>query len=420
MKNRKNLAIIIQNLVHYYTIKELIPKLKEEGYTYDLIVPFSVDPGSGFDDISNSTYEEIKSREENISRETKADYDVILEPYEMFGLKINSNYKIKYYYGLLSAKINWTFNLKNFIDYDAVFLYSEYEAELIKKMGVEVEVVPFIKYLKFSNNASKVLKNNKQTVLYLPTYGKESSLQKKSKELIRNLKDKYYVITKIHHGSQYLTEEKMSFKTIKELSDEFYGQEKDNIELFERADYVITDTSGVLFEAIFLEKPVAIFSPNVNLHRFNEKIPTFQQQIVDEFNIIYTFNVQEMRKEIDATINDNNYIKKIKKIKEKYFPSVKNPLDSYMTILSKYIKGTVSENVDFRKITNKEIKNDLEKLKKDNYIEKILKEKEVRITSLEEEKKLLLNEKDKFKDLYHQRISILMYNKIKKLFGGKK
>jgi hypothetical protein len=97
------------------------------------------------------------------------------------------------------------------------------------------------------------LDKNKKTILYLPTHGDLSSVDKITPELI-TLSKKYNIIVKLHY---YISREepdrlkKLTYKNFLTYNDDF-----DLLLLLKKADVVLSDNSSAIFDAILADKPI--------------------------------------------------------------------------------------------------------------------------------------------------------------------
>ncbi len=108
--------------------------------------------------------------------------------------------------------------------------------------------------------------SNKKTMLYLPTHGNLSSLsyiRPQIEELLRH----YNIIIRPH---QYMLRFAGAKKTLErfrlELGEsikeiEWADDFTDALELFAAADFVVSDNSGTIFDAVLLDKPVVLIDP---------------------------------------------------------------------------------------------------------------------------------------------------------------
>lgn len=96
-------------------------------------------------------------------------------------------------------------------------------------------------------------------LLYLPTYGELSTLGKFA-DLLPQLNPKIPVRIKLHHASEFADKDiiaKLEAEPRVTLLDGYH----DALDDIAAADVVLSDYSGAIFDAMFLERPVALFQP---------------------------------------------------------------------------------------------------------------------------------------------------------------
>lgn len=356
MDSEKTIAITIQNLVQFYSMKNGIDALTAKGYLVDIFVPISED-SLGFGNMFNETYHSLVDIGYNPLRtvDKSKKYKILLEPYPMDDyIKFNFKYRIKYKYAPIAAKPKLTCNPENNIVYDAILCYGSYEANYLKAYA-NTYIIGNLKYINFSRSLST--KNNKQILLYLPTYGNNSSIDSVITSL-KSLKNDYYIITKAHHGTSFLNEEKNRIEKLKDISDEYYDHNTQLTDLLSQASVVLSDNSGSIFEAIYATVPLAIFADDLNQNKIGD-FNTTQYEIVKKEFVPYTNNPSDISKILKDALSEE-YIEKQKKLKEMLFYNSSDPIKDFVDIIEIYL----TDNID---ITNKFIHDVLVT----NYLEKI-------------------------------------------------
>lgn len=179
-KTKRDIAITFENFIQYQSLKYGIDYLIEKGITIDIYVPIN-NTGSGFGDMYNDIFEHLKSNGYNVYRKSNNEiiYKILLEPYPMDAyFKFNYEYRLKYKYGL-SAKPDPVYKPEWNIFYDAILVNGKYEAEFFD-VYAKPHIIGNLKYV----NYKKEFKENEKTILYLPTYGDLSSIEKIADTLI--------------------------------------------------------------------------------------------------------------------------------------------------------------------------------------------------------------------------------------------
>ena len=170
----------------------------KKGYSVDIYCN-DTDDNAGFKELFADIRKHMREKGYTVYEcAQKIKYKVLLEPYPT-GINIKSKYKIKYRYGNISAKPNIVYIPKNFIIYDCILCAGDYDSNYLSVFSKTYKTANQ-KYVNFHKIKSK--KYTKKVLLYLPTYGKESSIELIGDEL-KNLRKKYYIIAKIHHGTSF-------------------------------------------------------------------------------------------------------------------------------------------------------------------------------------------------------------------------
>jgi hypothetical protein len=115
-----------------------------------------------------------------------------------------------------------------------------------------------------------ILDSSKETILYAPTWGDLCTIDF-FLEAILNLKEKYNVIVKPHHNTILLEKDRM-----RRLGKARFvlGTDHDILELMAVADYVISDYSGAIFDAVFCRKPIVLLELPL-VHQLGKKLDQY-------------------------------------------------------------------------------------------------------------------------------------------------
>lgn len=342
-KANKSISIIFDDLTEFYTLRPIIDRLKKNHADIDIIVPFD----SGYNGLPEHTINTIKSlgyNPKNDAKETKK-YKILLTPYPNLHIvdRIKFTYHLKYSYGVLSAKPDPTYYPEWKVPYDGILSYNTYEAKLFNAYGVRTHTLPYWKY----NNLKKSPKNSEKPVLLiLPTFGKDiNCLHLFTKTSLSEIKKHYKIITKAHHAIHFNLEQDDSIDILKEMSDEYYDSDAEISSLLGQADLVLSDNSGAIFEAIYAEVPIAVFTKNLNQRKIGN-LNTLQHELVEEGLIPFTDQPDKILPMLQGI---DKYTKKQLDLKKKLFvaPS-KDPLKDYVDILDIYLNS--DETTDKHKI----------------------------------------------------------------------
>ena len=336
-ENNRNIAVVIENLIQFQSIKNGIDALKKNQINVDIYVPTSNDK-NGFKDIFNDAFNKLQKMGYAPKREKNPDvnYKILLEPYPMdYYFNFKYVYRIKYKYGPLSVKPNPVYKPEWNLCYDGIFCFGNYEAELLNIYS-QTHIIDNLKYINF-----KKIKSNKEkpVVLYLPTYGDVSSIDYIINS-IDELKEKYTFITKLHHGTSFLKDEKNRVNILKKISDECYDQNTELVELLKNIDVVLSDNSGSIFEAIYAQVPVAIFSNDINSNKLGD-FNTTQFELVNQGFIPFTNKPNDIKKILKEALS-LEYINKQKELRKLLFSISDKPEERFITIIKKYLNDDVN------------------------------------------------------------------------------
>ena len=408
MKN--NVAIVILNYIQYVNIKPGIDELSKRGYDIDIYCPKS-NSNDGFDLMFENTKKILKDNNYNVFRKVqKKKYKVLLEPYPC--MPINSKYKIRYRYGMLSAKPDIVYVPDNYLMYDGVICCGKYDANYLSVFTKPL-IVGNMKYIGF-----KKKKNNlsKKVLLYLPTYGDCSSIDLIINKL-SDLRKKYYVIVKIHHGTTFLKSEKNRIDSLKNNVDEFYDCFKDLPELLSYADVVLSDNSGAIFEAMYANVPVAAFCDSINKNKI-DGFNTPQYELYKEGILPYTNKESEIEKILEDALSSKIKSKQ-KKWAEDNFQNSGNSDKEFADIVETYLNDDIDNSYyEFHKSFQKKYYKLLEdkynlNIELANSIEKQIKTNKKLEVIINENKKMS-DELEKYKNSKLYIISSKIYSVINK------
>lgn len=341
----KDIAIVILNYTQYMSIRRGIEELKNRGHNIDIYCPNSKQT-DGFKEMFDNTKNLLSKCGYKVYRTIQdKKYKVLLEPYP--SMNINAEYKIRYRYGMISAKPNIVYNPYNYLMYDAILCSGKYDSNILS-VFTKTHQIPNMKYFDFKK---KKYDYKKKVLLYLPTYGKFSSIDIISDEL-SSLRNEYYVIVKAHHGTTFLRNEKNRIDKLKINADEFYDCFTDLQDLLSYADIVLTDNSGAIFEAMYTNTPVAVFCDDINknkLYDFN----TTQYELYKMGILPYTNNKNQIKKILKEALSQKIRKKQQQWSKENFCYS-KTPFVDFANLIEDYLNDNVDKTyINFHKILSK-------------------------------------------------------------------
>ncbi|MBQ6825902.1 MAG: hypothetical protein IJP34_04500 [Clostridia bacterium] len=285
----KDIAVVILNRIQYDNIVSGLEELKKSGFSVDIYCSHWDEDSSGMNNMFDDITDYCEKNNFNVYRKVdpKIEYKVLLEPYPC--LDISAKYKIKYRYSNISAKPNIVYKPENYIMYDAILCSGNYDSNYLSVFSKTYKTAN-LKYENFKK--SEVRKSNKKQLLYLPTYGDESSIEQII-NILEELKEHYYIVAKIHHGTNYLANEHNRINLLKDKVDELYDSNTPLTALLETTDVILTDNSGSIFEGIFTEIPVAVFCDDINKNKTGD-FNTTQYELYKEGILPFTNNPNEI------------------------------------------------------------------------------------------------------------------------------
>lgn len=335
---KKDIAITIQNHVQYQSIKIGIDELIKKGVKIDIFVPKAKDE-FGVREMFEEIYLFLQTNGYSPKRRPlkKDSYKILLEPYPMdYYFEFNYDYRIKYKYSAISAKPDPVYNITSNIYYDAILCHSTFEENFLNAY-TKTYNIGSLKYPYFKKKKT----NNKKTILYLPTFGDNNSIEKITPEL-KKIKDNYRIITKAHHGTNFYNSENNKKEMLKESFDECFSQETELNELFSEADIVISDNSGAIYESIYLEIPVAIISDKISKDLSN--IEPLHKKLIRQGVIPYTDNPINVNKIIDEVQKDEIIIKQKKERKKLFKVFGEESIEKFLSVIDLYLNDIINQD----------------------------------------------------------------------------
>ena len=164
------------------------------------------------------------------------------------------------------------------------------------------------------------LKSRKKKVLYAPTFRKNEDIGRMAESLIRSLNPEIYdIIIKFHP----LTKTEGSPGNVFEL------KEFETYEAMSISDYVITDYSAVVFDAVLMKKPLFFFA--YDLDKYMEK-RNFYIDYMNEMPGV----IGRTSEEISRAISENDYdMEKEDRFRERFIAATE---DGYVNDWVKFIE----------------------------------------------------------------------------------
>lgn len=286
----KRIVAVLHNLVLFDTIRPLLERFRPE---VKIIVPES--EIEGFYEMAKYTATEIAKYgfDVELSRlpaEIRCEIELSPYPYASPNVR-EARWRVRFMYGL--AKEAWNFSVQNNVYYDFVIAYGEYDASILSAL-VPAYPVGNMKIRPVVPHG----RTERPTLLYLPTYGPTSSIER-AYEALMELKVRFKIVSKAHHGTSFLEPDRVAL--LRKLSDEYYDHATPLADLLETADVVLSDGSGAIFDAIAAGVPVAVFQPKVFVGLGGTE--SLEERLCKEGIIPCTNDPTELEKVIDFALD---------------------------------------------------------------------------------------------------------------------
>lgn len=191
--------------------------------------------------------------------------------------------KVKHYSHVLHAPSDATlYRLFGLDFFDSVLLSGNHQKEDIryleqqrgiKEKDLVVVGCPYLDSLKEKLNKIETEKTHSFTILVSPSWGASALLKKYGEKLLDPLVTTgWNIIVRPHPQSKKSESDMLEYLTekYKDTPNLTWDYERDNIYSMKKADIMISDFSGIIFDYTFLvEKPVMYVSANMNLKPYD-------------------------------------------------------------------------------------------------------------------------------------------------------
>ncbi len=220
--------------------------------------------------------------------------------------------------------------------YDTVLCDAEFQINDIRAIekkrqlpAKDLKIVgsPYMDYLEECLNKSDIQKNNNFTILIAPTWGQDGLLYKYGSKLIDKLvKDNYNIIIRPH--PQSLIVEK---NIIKKLENQYssnknitFDYDNNNLISMAKADIMISDFSGIMFEYAFLfNKPILYQNSKMNdeIYDYSELgIKPLRYSVLNDIGIELTeSNIGNIDKMVEELRNNEKIFQQINNAKNLFW-----------------------------------------------------------------------------------------------------
>lgn len=259
------IGFFMETSFHYEVYRNIITELVKQKVRCELIINDLIEPefvNEMLASLAKISVSGLDCMFLSAALRMSKKYACLLSPYYLDYLDKLSSVHIRTIYGL--AKNQWNHAEWN-AKYNAILCYSNYTKKSLSSCD-NVHIVGNPRFDDWHNslyhpglpNELKI-QETKPTILYAPTYGELSSLIPWAEKLGR-LSHEYNIITKLHHGTLYKKGELNALKTAKRHLKNIITSSDVTFSLLNQADYVITDNSGFIFDAINADKKVILLN----------------------------------------------------------------------------------------------------------------------------------------------------------------
>lgn len=352
-KHSKDLLFNIESEAQLESIKPLLDHLRDNTKkTFDIVVPWVESEKKGpnkyvYDACATALteyeYDIIRSSDGVILPENilSTKYKVLLSPYiykwQYDNLKVD--FRIMYpYASYYLNKPSWT--IEQFIqqDYLADALLSHaVGSKLVTDIFTKTYIVPSLKLM---NLQPRVESHSKPVVLFAPTYS-EVDFSETLLNDIDVIKKKYKVIMRGHSKAVYNKKFSDSTQKLLDMADKVYAAESYSlVECLQEADVVVSDNSAVIFDAIYCNIPVALYSKDPNSNGYRD-INTAQSKLVQTGDVLWTDDSGAILDILNKTLS--NQADRQARVRKKLFPNLDStdPVKEWMDVVDLYLEGDI-------------------------------------------------------------------------------
>ncbi|MBY4888691.1 CDP-glycerol glycerophosphotransferase family protein [Pantoea sp. DY-15] len=283
INNEQVVGFFMETSFHYDVYRNIILELMHQKVPCEIIINNLIE-----DDFVNNMVSHLRTLNvpglrfsllSTVLQESKK-YACLVSPYHLPYAVDVAKVHIRTVYGL--AKNEWNHAEWN-NKYHHILCYSHYTEKSLN-LADRTKVVGNPRFDDWHNNAYTLdcpdylkLSSTKPTLLYAPTFGELSSIIHWAEKLSR-LSNEFNVIAKLHHGTLYKKSERLALKTAKRFLKKIVQPETSTFTLLKRADYVISDNSGFIFDAINADKNIILldWDGRENLLKDNNSFSTHE------------------------------------------------------------------------------------------------------------------------------------------------
>ena len=348
MVPKKKIAVHIQSEVQFFTLEPLLKELKKQPYSVEIVTDIFENNESGYKEMAASVVQLIKKAGYNPkSLDSFKDtvFDAYLTPY--IDNKVKSKCYLKYEYGTLNIKPNLTYIPAVMQEYHGFLCQSTITNNMLQVYGRTFPV----DNLRFFGKKKKTVKREKPQVLFAPTYN-DVDTEDELVEIVKNLKKKYYVVVKGHHGTEFLKKNASKKQVLVDLADKYYGSEASLSNLILESDVCLFGNSSVIGEALYVGVPCAVATGDLDYFKLGD-IHTTQFLFVRDGYIPYAKTAADVNKAIEAALS-KKMIEKQKELSQKIFPKeYRTGVKGYLDVINYFLYDEVAQ--DYLKLHDQNI-----------------------------------------------------------------
>ena len=259
---------------------------------------------------------------------------------------IEYKYLLRYTYSLLSAKPNPVYLPDSQRRYHGILSQNRFEFEVLSVYS-NTYFVSNLKYIGWKKKTT-----SGKSILYLPTWN-AASLGKVGKinsneEIIPALKKLreggYSITVKAHPLTLSDPNAKETAQALKKYADEYYESDTPIQDLLTKADLVISDNSGAIYEALYTNTPVVIYGDKTDKRKLGKILPVHHRLIQDEI-IDNPQKPEDILQAVERGLT-KDYAHKQIKLGDELFKKdyTESAVNGWIDVVMKYLKDDVNQD----------------------------------------------------------------------------
>lgn len=216
--------------------------------------------------------------------------------------------------------------------YDSLLLSGEYQARDIRRLEEMRNLpakelyqigIPYMDVMKERLAQAEPIEKKERTILLAPSWGPSAILNVYGGKIIEKLLETGYHVIVRPHPQSFKSEKALMDKLMKEYPDSEqmeWNRDNDNFEVLRRADILISDFSGVIFDfSLIYDKPIIYTDPKFDLSVYDawwldtplwtlSALPRLGRELTEE-------NMENIGELVEACLNDATYVQGRKEVK---------------------------------------------------------------------------------------------------------